>query len=155
MAVGGIARSLARLYYPQWIRAGWGANAMVRQARTLGLSYRRTIMLGDIREFTGLMRREKAVRAVVRSVLPSRSVMVETELRRARRYRVFGDVTYRNRLTGEEFTQTVSFYDDELRSLDQWEEEYERQKEEAEYREDLEIVKVDFRAIEHNRGFRY
>ncbi|NVM22324.1 MAG: hypothetical protein HWN68_11160 [Desulfobacterales bacterium] len=153
--VVGPARAIFRTAIPDFLRRGFSVNAMIREARAWGVSYRRTEMLGDVREFQGYFVNESRVRTLDRDVIPSSWYMQETDLRRIRRYRVHGNITYRNPLTGEEWTKPMSLYDDTLKTLNEWEEDYKDDvKERMEFYE-IEVVGIDFRAIQHNRGFEY
>lgn len=155
MVLAGPSRAIFRAALPTFITRGLSSNAMINQARTLGVSYRRINMLADIREFSGLMKQEAAVINTASDTLVSKFNMVETDLRRARRYRGFAHVTYENNLTGEQVTQPVSFYDDELRTSDDWMEEFERNRIESEYKTDQTIVGFELSSVEHQAGWAY
>jgi len=81
--------------------------------------------------------------------------MREVELRRLRRYRVWGEAEWYNPLTGMTEKQLMSIYDDEMRTLEEWEEMFETDRKEQEYRTGIELVGIEFRQIEHQRGARY
>lgn len=151
----GSARYFFRAMVPSFIRADMSSGAMIRAARTAGFSYRRTNMLRDIREFTGLMRHEAAVRATVSDRFISRGAMTEIDLKRDYRYRGFADATYRNVDTGDLETKMVSFYDDELRTEDDWSKLFDDWRVEAESRIEYELVDFKMRALEHQAGWAY
>jgi len=155
MAGFGIGRAIFRAMISQLVGLSLSSNFMVREARRLGISYRRQIMLQDIREIGGLLGKEASVKQISSSILIPKGVMVETDLRRARNYRVFGDVVYTNVNTGVERRQTISFYDDQRRSKDDYISFYERDKEESEYLPEESITSLAIRSVEHNKGLPY
>lgn len=155
MAGFGIGRAIFRAMISQFVGIGLSSNFMVREARRLGISYRRQVMLQDIREVGGLLGKEASVRQIGSSVIVPKGVMVETDLRRARNYRVFGDVVYTNIDTGVSREQTISFYDDQRRSKDDYISLYERDKEESEYLPEEEVTSLAIRSVEHNKGLPY
>lgn len=148
-------RAIFRATIPNFVRLGYSANAMIREAVGWGVSYRRTDMLSDVREFLGRFVNEGRVSQLGRDEIPRPWHMVETDLRRLRNYRVWGDAEYFDPLTGRTTKQLISFYDDELRSEEDWEEEFRQQKEEAEYKTGIEFISFSMRSIEHNKGFSY
>ena len=156
---GGIIAGTARYYFramiPVYIREGMSTVAITSIARREGFSYRRTDMLRDIREFTGLMRHEGAVRATPTDQWISRGSMTDIDLKRDRRYRGFADATFQNIETGETRKSIISFYDDEQRTADEWAEEWDEQRREKLYREDEELVGFEMRALEHQAGWAY
>jgi len=155
MAIGGLNRALFRAMIPTFIGLEWTSTAMTNQALRMGVSYRRTNMLADIREFTGLMRHETAIRATPSTVRVAKFDMTEVDLRRARRYRGFADATYRNIETGEQVTKPISFYDDELRTEDEWSDVFDEDRRLAEYKPGEELVGFTLTAVEHQSGWDY
>lgn len=155
MARFGIGRAIFRAMISQFVGLSLSSNFMVREARRLGISYRRQIMLQDIREIGGLLGKEASVRSFGSSALIPKGLMVETDLRRARNYRVFGNVVYTNIDTGKSREQTISFYDNERRSKDDYISLYERDKEESEYLPEESITSLTIRSVEHNKGLPY
>jgi len=151
-----VARALFRAIIPEFVRLGYSSSKMIAEARKLSIpTYRRTDMLGDIREFQGFFRYESLLKSWDINELPHRGLMYEVELRRDRRYRVFADVMRQNRINGEWDTRTVSFYDDELRTFSEWDDLYRKAAEEYNYEPEFEIMNVEVRGIEHNTGWRY
>lgn len=150
-----IFRAIFRTAIPNFIGKGYSANRMIREARAWGVSYRRTDMLADIRGFLGRYVKEPMVQRVPRNAIIPRSAMTETDLRRTHAYRVWGDAEYYNPVTGKTDKQLISFYDDELRTEEDWEEEYRKAKEEKEYKTGIEFVSFDMRYVEHNKTYSY
>lgn len=155
MATFGIGRAIFRAMISQFVGLGLSSNFMVREARRLGISYRRQTMLGDIRELSGLLGKEASVRQLSSSILVPRGVMVETDLRRARNYRVFGDVVYTNIETGVSRDQTISFYTNDRKSKDDWAADFVEDKEESEYLPEESVTGLVIRSVEHNKGLPY
>lgn len=151
----GVGRAIFRAMLPQLYSLGVSANFIIREARKIGVSYRRQTMLSDIRELTGLMAKEAATRSVGSNVLFPKGNMVETDLRRARNYRVFGDVIYTNIETGESRSQVISFYTNDRLSKDDWASSFEEDKEESEYLPEESVSGLTIRSVEHNKGLPY
>ena len=151
----GVVRDRARLAIAGFAAEGLTANAIIRQLGNLSLTYRRTTMLLDIREFTGLMRLESTVRRVAWDVVFPQYGMVETYLRRARRYRVHAIAIQVDPRTGEETERNVSFYTNTRGSKNDW---YDAFMQEytgipgtpSELIKDLEII-----SVEHQKGWKY
>lgn len=155
MAIGE-QRAWSRAAMPELVARGLGSNAIVRQLKDWGLGkYRRAVMLSDIREFTGLHKLERAVRLIDAYKPAPRHVMVETELRRDRRYRVFGKMEVFNQLTGETEDQIISFYDDENLGKKQWIERFQDQFYAMQYDPQRIITKTEITAIEHQKGWKF
>lgn len=148
-------RGVARLVMPSLVRQGLGSNAIINVLQGLGLSYRRTVMLGDIREFSGLARLERVVMSVASDVLFPQHAMVETSLRRARPYRVFGRLTVEDTTTHEQFERFVSFYADERDSKAGWSEAYVEQWQETESGRLMRAMKMQIASVEHQQGWSF
>lgn len=151
----GLARAVARAFIPSWVKLGFGANAITRELKSFGLSYRRINMLKDIRELSGLMKMEKYISKLSDIVVIPKFGLVETELNRDRYYRVFAELEVHNTTTGLNEKRTLSWYDDELKSKSQWIKEFLEEQEEGKYAENEEIVGISIRSVEHNAGWRY
>lgn len=148
-------RAIGRLLIPNLVGQGLGANAIIRQLRGMGMGYRRINMLADVREFAGLIRREVAARSTPVGEKPKPGVMVEMELKRPYKYRVFADVDYEDIETGAIQSQTVSFYTDELKPFDDWVEDYIADIEKEKYRPDVFVARMEIKGIEHAKGWEY
>lgn len=151
----GIARTIGRTFIPSLVKRGLGGNVIQRYLMSKGLGYRRIDMLKDVREITGLMKMEKYVKAFSGSEKFSKFGMVEHELSKDRRYRVFGRITSTSRDTGEVITQSISFYDDELRSKDNWVKAFQDEFIWEKCRPDREISKIEITSVEHQQGWSY
>lgn len=152
----GVERALFRALIPEWVTLGYSARRMIREARALNIpTYRRTDMLGDIREFQGFLLHESQVSTYdVNKVLP-KGYMTEVSLRRDRKYRIFANITTQNRVNGETDTRLVSFYSDELMTITDWEQAYQDMIEDANYKPEEEVLFMETRAVEHNTGWAY
>lgn len=148
-------RAVARLAIAGFAREGLTANAIVRQLGNLSLTYRRTTMLLDIREFTGLMRLEHTVRTIPWNVVMPQYAMVEVVPRRPRRYRVFGIVTRTDPRTGEETEKAVSFYTNTRGSKNDWYDAFMKEFQGSESEGDWFFTDFEVTSVEHSRGWRY
>lgn len=154
-AVPGSIRALARAAIPGYLERGLGSNAIINALRPMGLSYRRTDMLADIRHFSGLAKLEGAVRAVAPTTIFPRHAMVETDLLRPRRYYVKARMTVFDELTLEEEERWVSFYTNQRMTKDQWSGDFIRGYVEGKYGAHEQIVNVEVASVEHKRGWSY
>lgn len=150
-----MARYLGRMVIGSVIPMGWSSRRIINYLGRVSGTYRRTDMLRDIREFRDLHTFGASVQELAVNVRPPTAIMVETELTRPRKYRVFGRAKYVDRETGHTTYKNVSFYDDTLRTKEQWAEEFTRQKEEGAYRVGDSVEEMDIYAIEHNEGVPY
>lgn len=154
---GGEIRAWGRLLIPHFVQQGLSANAIIREVKKAlgGRGWRRQVMLADIREAMGIMRLEKVVRGLPRDKRPPKSAMVETDLRRPRKYRVFADAEYMDLETRKVEKKTVSWYTDTLRTKEEWAIEFTDYVEREKYKPGFAVKSVEIKAIEHNRGFTY
>jgi len=148
-------RAIARLAIAGFTKEGLTANAIIRQLGNLSLTYRRTTMLLDIREFSGLMRLESAVRNIPWNVVMPRYGMVETYLRRARRYRVFGIATRTDPRTGEEEEKPVSFYTNTRGSKNDWYDSFMEEYQGSESEGAWLFTDFEVTSVEHQKGWKY
>lgn len=148
-------RYLGRMVIPKLLKKGYSVPAVVRYLRKTTGGWRYQIMLMDIREIRGIQRFGKAVKRLSFTAIPSKRIMVETELRAARKYRIFGTAKYVNKETGRTTYESISFYDNTLRTKERWGEEYMRMKEQAKYREEVVCEELDIFSIEHQEGWDY
>lgn len=150
-----MARFLGRMVFGEYVRRGWSSASIIRElAKTTG-TYRRTTMLRDIREAQDIEAFGGLVQKLPVNVTPPRDIMVETTLRRRRKYRVFGRVKEINIETGRVSYDNISFYDGKLRTKEQWGNEYLRQKKESDSDPTVTIDEIDIWSIEHDDRFGY
>jgi len=156
MATFGLIRAQFISMVPMMFNLGFSSNRMIRQCRTVfGGAYRRQTMLQDINEIVGRKTKQYFVERLERTVIPHRSDMVETYLRSASRYRVFGNATYVNIKTNEERMAPMSMYSDRLQTLDTWEEMYGEEVEKENMYEGEVFMGINFTSIEHQAGSPY
>lgn len=148
-------RGVARNIIPALVGQGLGSNAIIGVLRGLGLGYRRITMLADIRQVTGLSRLERTVIGVVSDVLFPQFGMVESPLRRARKYRVYGRVTVEDVDTGAREERMVSFYTDTRDSKEGWERSFLAESEGTESRGAQRYVALQIASVEHQAGWSY
>ena len=148
-------RAFGKPFIPQLVRQGLSSGRIISTLIEHGVSYRRQDMLRDIREVTGLARMESFTRAAdPRQAFPKFG-MIETELRKDRRYRVFGKLEYRDTLTGETFEKNVSFYTDTNKGKDLWDEDFLDQYEMGEYKPAKYVTGFNIVNVEHQAGWSY
>jgi hypothetical protein len=154
-ATFGVGRAIFRAMVPDLYSIGMSANAMIREARRMGTSYQRQTMLSDIRDLTGRLVKQYQVERVARDRVAPRSALNETELSRARKYFVTAQADFRDLVTGETFTKNIAYYSDELKTFDQWDEDFSEWSEAEQYRMDLEFITQRPLSISHNAGWSY
>jgi len=105
---GGI-RGLAQAFIRSAVAKGLSSTATLKSLVDGGISYRRTNMLADYREWGQVPRKMSAIKAVRRDYLPSQSAYVETTGKQTQpyRYQITGNIY--NPETGErvDFTTNV------------------------------------------------
>lgn len=119
-AIVGSARAVFRSFAPRWANLGWSANAMINEAKKLGVSFRRSEMLGMTRWATGLAKLEAAVRRAGGDELFPQYAMVPSDFRAARRYLIHAEIYFTDPVTGQEVTEHISFFDNTRKTKNQW-----------------------------------
>ena len=152
----GIERSLFRTMLPEWSRLGFSGSAMIRQAGRMGIAtYRRKDMLSDIRSAQDRVSFGNKLMDFPGNQRPVKSVMAETELRAARKYRVFGTFQTRDTETGRVQYEHKSFYTDTLRTKADFADEFMGAMDIPEISRYKIYEAGDITLIEHNTGWRY
>lgn len=119
--IGGMARSLMFNYLiPSYLKQGLSGNAMIQDARRLGISYRVQTMKQDIARATGLTYGQK-VQELLKSVtiIPHSAMPVDPYSRQSQ-YRVLFNINLKNRITGETDTMSASYYTDQQLSKEEY-----------------------------------
>lgn len=151
----GARRALARSLYPTLARGGFGPGQVYNLLRGAGLSYRKQDVLSDYRSTAGLIKNEKPFRNLPDDVQPGRNVIVETDLRQDRRYRVYAEVTYYDPEADIYDTQIKSMYTNQLQTKDQYAQAFDQFLVQRAYPTELDMEGVEIIGIEHNRGLNY
>ncbi len=147
-----IGQAIFKMMAPELASAG----EMIRVAKRLGGSYRRTDMLADIRKYTGRVKYQAPISAMSGNTVVPQAWMVETKLMEpGANYRVFGKAKFYDWNTGTEFEQTVSFYHTDLMNKDNYESEFNDYFQGGYQDKDLELLSFDQTALEHNQGKPY
>lgn len=103
--VGGI-RGLAQAFIRSAITRKLGASATIRELSRAGLTYRRTNMLSDIREWSEVPIKQPRIKAVRREYRPSRDLYIETTGKQLRPFRYQVGIDVYNPETGERMHMT-------------------------------------------------
>lgn len=149
------ARALFRILLPTYVRTGVSMNFMIRDAKRLGISFRRSDMLGEIRYFQNWFKFEALTSKLPKDTRVPPHLMSEVNLTRSAKYRAFGEATYEHPITGATFTKDVSMYDDTRRNPIGYEEKMIEEIEEDPSQAGWNLVDVRFRVVEHNQGWSY
>jgi hypothetical protein len=153
--IEGALRAAGKLLISGLVQKGLGSNAIIASIKEMGLSYRRTTMLADIRVATGLMKLEKAVRNVAPNILFPIYTMVSSQLRRGARYRVYGTLNVLNTKTGEITPRRISFYTDVRQSKAEWAASFLDVYEGEPYEPNQNIFGMEITSVEHQEGWAY
>jgi len=148
-----IERAIGRIMINALIPQGFGANAITRALREAGVSYRRTDMLSDIRDFAGRAKYEGNVLGLSGNSVIPRAWMSETELKMPYKYRVFGDADILDDVTDEVTRVTKSFYTDDLAAKGDWENEFISISQEGYSTEGQAITNFQVKSVQHNAGY--
>lgn len=119
-AIVGSARAVFRSFAPGWAKLGWSANAMINEAKRLNISFRRKEMLTTTRWATGLAKLEAAARRADPDQLFPQYAMVPSDFRSARRYLIHAEIYFTDPVTGQSVTEHISFFDNTLKTKNQW-----------------------------------
>ncbi|MFQ6009077.1 MAG: hypothetical protein ACE5K8_09030 [Candidatus Zixiibacteriota bacterium] len=131
---------------------GFSFRAAARMARSLGYRFRSQWGLNVFRQARLYRQFRSPTLAIPKSHVIPRNLVSDVDLRRARLYRVFGNVIYHDPETGEEDEQFISFYTDELSSSEAMIFDWDRRRRRADYRVHLEIKDFAITHVQHNRG---
>lgn len=148
-------RAVWRMLAPSLYEQGFsfrGAMAVMRESYG---PLRTATALTDWRSILGLIKGEYAARSVDPVKKFPQNKMVETDLGRAYKYRIYGQATYTDIMTGESTTKMVSMYTNKWLSKDGWAAEYERWIEKESYETGWKLTKIDMKVTEHNAGYSY
>jgi len=124
---GGLARAAAWALAPVYVRVGLGANAAFRAFKRAGYTMRRTDWLKTYREQSGLERARPYYESVPRKYSPDPAKLAGWDLKDAPRYKAWGRATFMDIETGDLTEKWISMYDDQLRSKDEYTDEFTRQ----------------------------
>jgi len=117
----------------------------VAEARRLGLGYRRTDMLSDVRAYLGRERMKPAALSIPKKYHPSTAHFGESEFAIKRQFQAAIEFRGRNVVTGEPMTHTVYMEYDQLPTVGEMEQEaLERWGDEYRQRIDMDIDEYQF-----------
>jgi len=116
-----IMRAAFKALIPSYVRLGLSMNAMILNARSLGLGYRRTIMLRDIRNVMGLVVGEARQRLLRPETLISRDLMPKVSYEDRDRFYVRFNVKLQSQIDGHIEERTFSYWTNEQLSKSQYE----------------------------------
>lgn len=140
---------------PRLVSYGWSSSKIIGWLGDYKATYRRGLMLSDIRQYTNMQNFGPRIMGYdISKVLP-KSYMSEVDLTRARRYRIYATAKYTDNETGAVSYRRLSFYDDTQRSKSDWSEEFKRMTAIESYLPDYDISDVEVLFVEHNRGLDY
>jgi len=149
------ARAAGRVIIKRLVPTGLGSNAILRAITKAGYSYRRTEMLADVRQISGLHKYEKAVSDVGYNEVIPKGYMIDSDLKQPYTYRVYGKTNYYVPETDSYITKTESFYTDDLAKKGDWEQIYGDSFDARYPDKDKEFVNFNITSIEHHAGYSY
>lgn len=116
----GFARALFYDAAASWVRQGWGATKIYKEAVRIGVGIRKTDALSIIRDMKGLVGREKLVAAWDTATKLSPTRMMTKVLDNGHRFGIKVLRTEINNLTGTVEVFPGWFYQDEYLTGDDW-----------------------------------
>ncbi len=155
LAIGGVIRAAARVMIPSLVAQGLGARRIVATLRTAQLGYRYANMLQDIRAATHYGRWGKQVEAVAMSDIVPRYMMIETYIKRARRYMVRFKVSALNAETNETETRWFTVLTDTLKTKAEMATDFLLPYVTWPSRPELQITGINVAEVAHQRGGLY
>ena len=151
-----LARAIGQAIFKQMAHDLASAGSMIRMAKKLGGSYRRTEMLADIRQYTGRIKYQANILGMSGNKVVPRGWMIEVRLNEpGANYRVFGKATFYDWNTGQPIDQTVSFYHTDLMAKDDFAQEFNDYFNSGYSEQNLELMDFEQTALEHNVGMPY
>lgn len=150
-----ISRSIGYSFIQPMVKQGLSANRIYSMLVKAGVGYRKQDMLADIRVFSGRHANQTQVTSLGGNNAVPTNYMVETELRRPYKYRVYGETHYYDFETGDEIIQEGSFYTDELAKKQDWEQAYVDNIRNSPSVPNTEIMSFRVTSVEHNEDFSY
>lgn len=152
----GLARAIGQAIFKSMAPQLAGSAEMIRAARKLGGTYRKTDMLADIRTYTQRAKYQTSISRMSGNKVVPKSWMVETVLKEpGANYRVFGKAKFYDWNTGTEFEKTVSFYHTDLMNKDNFGQDFHDYFARYYKEENLEILSFNQEILEHNEGKPY
>lgn len=148
-------RQLAYMVIPDFVQKGISATRALEQYRRAGGQIRTQVWHEWYREKAGLMKMQPQIERMEPGRVVPKAWMTEADLKRPHTYRVFAEVDYTDFETGEVEKKWISFYTDELDSFSEWMTEFERQRQEFNYRTNQYITAMSFKGVVHQKGWSY
>ncbi len=148
-------RQLAYMVIPDYVKKGISATRALKEFRIAGGEIRTQVWHEWYREKAGLMKMQPQIERMSPEKTVPKQWITEADLKRPYHYRVFAEVDYTDFTTGAVETKWVSFYTDELESFEDWMTEFERQRQEFNYRTNQWISRTTFKGVVHQRGWGY
>lgn len=126
---------------------GWQMIAIVKKA---GYSYRNTLMLSDIREYTGRLKYEEQVRGLLSNQAIPGGWMNRVEMKGPYKYKVWADVKYYDPVSGDFVTDARAMYTDDLKKIQEQKNDFEDRLHESGCRCDMEFWSAEIRGMDIN-----
>lgn len=150
------ARAIGQAIFKSMAGEFASAAEMMRAAKRLGGSYRKTDMLADIRTYTGRMKYQSRIMNLTGNSAVPKAWMVEVQLKEpGANYRIFGKATFYDWNTGTEFQQNVSFYHTDWMEKDDYATNFNDYFKGGYQEENLELISFEQSGLDHNLGKPY
>lgn len=151
-----LARAIGQAIFKRMAPELASAGEMIRTAKRLGGTYRKTEMLADIREITHRFKYQNSIKGLSGNKVVPRAWMVETSLKEpGANYRVYGEGQFYDWKTGKEYNKVVSFYHTDLTNKDNYETEFDDYFKDKYQKEDIEVISFNQTGMDHNVGKPY
>jgi len=139
----------------KYTAAGWLPTTAINRIQSLGYGWKRQTMFKDFHRFQQAEGRRKAIADFPKHRKPTKGIMEDIHLRRARKYWVIGEATFWDEETKTEVTQGISWYTNKSLSIDDWITDYINEKYPDKYPGEPIPIGIDVIDIKHNQGFPY
>ena len=147
-----IGQAIFKLMVPEMASAA----EMMRRAKKLGGSYRKTEMLADIREYTGRLKYQYQITRLSGDSAVPKSYMNEVKLKEpGANYQVWGKASFYDQNTGETYDHTVSFYHDTWKEKDEYASDFWSYFKNKYKEEGVEMISFEQFGLDHNIGKPY
>lgn len=150
LATIGARRVIARMVSPALKKAGYRIAQIGTTLESAGIKYGEPEFTTDLVELAGKSEAEKLVPEALRGKLFPIENMVQAAMPSRYKYRGFAKGIFRDVDTGDFRESWISFYDNQRRSWEEWEDMVTSWYKISESGKTEELVSIDFQELRHN-----
>ena len=151
-----LGKAIAKDIFKAMAGQGIRPMEMIRIARNFGGTYRKIDMLDDIRAYENRIKYQTLIEQLPSDAKVPKAFMSETILNEPEaKYRVFGEATFVDAQTGDQYAQRVSFYTTDYLDGGGYSDQFAGAYEGKYTEEDFKFTGFTMEALEHNQGYGY